>query len=127
MSSPPGKSPVRLISEWTHLALVVLEGDLDADEDVELLDLAVQSAERSGKRVVVDLSGVTYLGSEAFNTLLMPLWRGRALPWLAGPLPRQLEQLLTVTGARQRFRVFPTLKEAAEAAGDSTPGRHPET
>ncbi|MBQ0855681.1 hypothetical protein J8N05_46850 (plasmid) [Streptomyces sp. BH-SS-21] len=105
---------------------MVLEGDLDGDEDVELLDLAVQSAEHSGKRVVVDLSGVAYLGPEAFNTLLIPLQRGHALPWLIGPLPQHVEHLLTVTGTREHFRVFPTLPQAAEAARDSTPDRPPE-
>ncbi|MGW5867093.1 STAS domain-containing protein [Streptomyces sp. NPDC055239] len=88
MPSDPLRRPVRVISEWTCLVLVLLEGSPDEEGDAELLGLALESAEGAGKRVIVDLSGVTYLSAMALNELLMPLRHGSMLPWLAGPLSR---------------------------------------
>ncbi|MFD7862134.1 STAS domain-containing protein [Streptomyces sp. NPDC059783] len=118
MPSAAGEDPARLTTEWTHLVLVLLEGRLDEPEDAALVDRALRWAERSAKQVVVDLSGVTFMDARTLGSLLMPLRRSGALPWLAGPLSAPVARRLSVTGTAERFRIFPALPKAAGTARD---------
>lgn len=108
-------SPVRVVSDWPHLELVLLIGELEDARDADLVELALKIAGRSGKPIVVDLSKARFLSVFIVSVLISPRHGGDLL-WLAGPLAAKVERVLTVTGTRARFRVFPTLVEAATAA-----------
>ncbi|MFD3524879.1 hypothetical protein [Streptomyces sp. NPDC058653] len=104
------------MSEWTHLFVVLLEGEGGEAKDLALVELALESAQRSGKQVVVNLSGVRVMGVHLLGELLKPVRLGKPTPWLAGPLNSHAESTLTVTGAADAFRIFPTLMAAAAAS-----------
>ncbi|MER6195402.1 STAS domain-containing protein [Streptomyces cyaneofuscatus] len=108
--------PIALVAEWTHSLGVGLEGDVNEAEDLELVELALESAQRSGKQVVIDLSGVQFMGAHLLGELLKPARLGKRLPWLAGPLSSYAERTLAVTGTAGAFRIFPTLMAAAAAS-----------
>ncbi|MFB7999986.1 STAS domain-containing protein [Streptomyces sp. NPDC056002] len=104
------------MSEQRHLFVVFLSGDIEDDEAVELVGLALESAGRSGKQVVVDLSGVQFMNAHVLGELLKPGRGGGRLPWLCGPLGSLPARLLEVTGTDGVFRMFPTLMDATAAA-----------
>ncbi|MFD7856197.1 hypothetical protein ACFV6B_18165 [Streptomyces microflavus] len=108
--------PIALMTEWTHLFVILLEGDINETEDLELVELALESAQRSGKQVVVDLSGVQFMGAHLLGELLKPGRPGKPRPWLAGPLSDYAEHTLSVTGTTRAFRIFPTLVQAIAAS-----------
>ncbi|MFD7853409.1 STAS domain-containing protein [Streptomyces microflavus] len=107
--------PIALMTEWTHLFVIFLEGDVNETEDLELVELALESAQRSGKQVVVDLSGVQFMGAHLLGELLKPGRLGKPGLWLAGPLGGYAERTLSVTGSAGAFRIFPTLADATAA------------
>ncbi|UDM05410.1 STAS domain-containing protein [Streptomyces longhuiensis] len=104
------------MSEQTHLFVVFLSGDIEDDAAMELVGLALESAGRSGKQVVVDLSGVQFMGAHLLGELLKPGRGGGRLPWLCGPLSSPSARTLEVTGTDRVFRIFPTLTDAKAAA-----------
>ncbi|MER5883716.1 hypothetical protein ABT160_07795 [Streptomyces sp. NPDC001941] len=77
---------------------------------------AVEQGRASGKRLIVDLAGLTVLTRDLLNVLLVPIRRGGQLPWLAGPLSTQALRRLRVTGTYPLFEVFPTLAAALRRA-----------
>ncbi|MFK0170386.1 hypothetical protein ACIQU5_16410 [Streptomyces sp. NPDC090306] len=104
------------MSEWTHMYVVLLKGDVEEARDLELVGIALEVAGRCGKPVVVDLSGVGFMGADLLYELFKPGHFGRPRPWLSGPLSAYVARTFEVTGTAAAFRTFPSLMEATVAA-----------
>ncbi|MGW1988286.1 STAS domain-containing protein [Streptomyces collinus] len=104
MPAAASSSPVTLVSEWSHLFLVVLDGDLEAPDDEDFVAMALEAADSSGKQPVIDLTRVPFLDCAVLNVLIDPVYRQAALPWLVGPLSPSVRRLLDVTGLTEHFR-----------------------
>ncbi|MET8925818.1 hypothetical protein ACFWYX_35845 [[Kitasatospora] papulosa] len=103
--------------EETHLFLVLLRGDVEGERDTELVRLALDSAGRSGKQVLVGLGEVNFMNTALLFELLKPTRRDtEQLPWLCGPLSQYARHTLEVTGTATAFQIFPTLPQALTAA-----------
>ncbi|MEW2547304.1 STAS domain-containing protein [Streptomyces sp. NPDC047002] len=86
-------------------------GALD-DENAYLLEEALERADLEGaRRVVLDLSAVSFADSTVLHVLLRARGRSRRLV-LAGPLGSAVGRLFEVTGTRTAF----TFAETVEAA-----------
>ncbi|MFC9409892.1 hypothetical protein ACFRAA_32650 [[Kitasatospora] papulosa] len=105
------------MTEETNLFMVMLRGDIEGARDAELVRLALDSAGRSGKHVLVGLGEVNFMNTALLFELLTPAHRGKGqLPWLCGPLSQFARHTLEVTGTASAFQIFPTLSQALTAA-----------
>ncbi|KAA0940454.1 hypothetical protein FGF04_10140 [Streptomyces apricus] len=104
------------MSERAGLFVVRLRGDVRGAEDTETVGLALASAGRSGKQVVVDLSAVGFMTTQLLYEFLKTGWTTDQRPWLAGPLSTHAERILHTTGTTEAFRIFPSLTDAVAAA-----------
>ncbi|MFQ6144643.1 STAS domain-containing protein [Streptomyces seoulensis] len=104
------------MTEWAHQDVLLLAGVIEGAYDMDLVDLALQAAARSGKQVVVDLSGVEFMGASMLCALLGPGREAASRPWLCGPFQVAVDRLFEVTGVLGVFRVFPDLLAATRAA-----------
>ncbi|GAB3956683.1 STAS domain-containing protein [Streptomyces sparsus] len=89
--------------------VIVLAGEMDVDTEPQARQ-ALASAVEEGRRVVFDLSAVTFADSSILNLLLGA--RGEVDLTLAGPLHPQILRLFEVTGVTGVFRVAADLAEA---------------
>lgn len=104
----------------------MVEKDLEEPQDLDLLEMALCAAARTGKRVVVDLSMVDFFSSGVLDALLGAGRRGRAPLWLAGPLSPTALRRLELTAAAGLFHLTGSLREALTlATGQSGPAPAP--
>ncbi|MDK1472752.1 STAS domain-containing protein [Streptomyces sp. 549] len=82
--------------------VIVLAGEVDVETEPQAR-LALDAAVREGRRVVFDLSAVTFADSSILNLLLAA--RNRCELVLAGPLHSQVLRLFEVTGVSDVFTV----------------------
>ncbi|WP_328535253.1 STAS domain-containing protein [Streptomyces sp. NBC_00344] len=115
-------SPIALMSEQRFAFVIALQGDVDSEDELELVSLAVESAERSGKQIIVDLSQLGFMSAGVLSAFLSPLRGGGRLPWIAGPLSLYARRRFRTTGTDAVFRMFPTLGEATAQAVDDRHG-----
>ncbi|MFB7756695.1 STAS domain-containing protein [Streptomyces sp. NPDC056121] len=92
--------------------VVALAGELDIETAPDAR-VTLGAALRSGRSVVLDLSGVTFADSTALSLLL---WASRGAVYLAGPLAPQVERLLEVSGVDDYLTLHPSAAEALAAA-----------
>ncbi|MFF1561750.1 STAS domain-containing protein [Streptomyces sp. NPDC058279] len=82
--------------------VIVCAGDFDMDTLAGLSAACEREAE-SSRRLVIDVTGVTFADSSFLNVLIT--WRKRLPVALLGPLPSRLRFLLEITGALELFEV----------------------
>jgi anti-sigma B factor antagonist len=99
--------------------VLVVRGDLDLETKGRLLEAARESLrERSGRALVLDLSGVGYMASVGVAELVMvgdecaPL--GVEVRVIVGQ-SRPVQRLLTLTGLNQVLSVFGSVEDALAA------------
>jgi stage II sporulation protein AA (anti-sigma F factor antagonist) len=101
-------------------AVVVATGEVDLFT-APGLRAALLNAARASARVVVDLTGVTFLDSSGLAVLISALQsageRGQeASPHLAGPTP-PVRRVLDITRLSEMLPIHETVAEALEQAG----------
>ncbi|MFG3369575.1 STAS domain-containing protein [Streptomyces sp. NPDC090032] len=94
--------------------VVALVGEIDIETEPDAR-AALGAALRSGRSVVLDLSGVTFADSTALNLLL---WASRKKVHLAGPLVPQLQRLLEIAGLGEFLSLHPAVSDALDAAAE---------
>jgi len=97
--------------------LVVAEERLDANNSSELRDQILPLLEAGGQRVVVDLTGVSFIDSSGLGALLSGYksahLRSGSLV-LAGLQPR-VQSMFELTRLHRVFAIFPTVDAALTA------------
>ncbi|MER5807833.1 STAS domain-containing protein [Streptomyces sp. NPDC002033] len=98
------ETTVRVLPDVDGVRVIVCTGELDLDT-VEPLQSATEQAiaDRGLRRIVVDVSALTFADFSVLHQLVRLLRTGRLV--LAGPLPPQLARLLEVTGTAPVFTV----------------------
>ena len=84
---------------------VVVSGELDMATSPELTS-AIESLERTeAQRVVLDLSGVTFIDSTALSALCLAKAKlnDRRAVLVLGPASRQVETVLRICGLQREF------------------------
>jgi anti-sigma B factor antagonist len=114
---------------WYRLELVQGYPVVSANGEIDLatapgLREALVFAAGYSDRIIVDLTGVTFLDSSGVRVLLeaqaRSSRRGGSLS-LVGPVPA-VQRVLTITGLDQRFPIQPTMQDAL-CRTDRWPGR----
>ncbi|MFD9305423.1 STAS domain-containing protein [Streptomyces sp. NPDC060048] len=102
---------VRVLPDEDGVRVIVCAGEFDQDTLGSLRAACAAAADHPGlRRIVLDVTRVTFADSAMLNLMLILLRTGRLI--LAGPVPTRLGRLLDLTGARE---VFPTA-DGIEAA-----------
>ncbi|MFD7797436.1 hypothetical protein [Streptomyces sp. NPDC059759] len=99
--------PLDLMTARIYLSRALLEGDVESCHHIGQAGCALESAQRSGEQVFVDLSGVRFMGAGVLHELLAAGRRSGQQPWICGPLGPNAERLLHATGTVDAFEVFP--------------------
>ncbi|MEV8321404.1 hypothetical protein AB0Q95_45400 [Streptomyces sp. NPDC059900] len=107
-----------VVTEWTNLFVVLIEGDFAQPIDLDLLGMALEVGHLTGKQVAVDVSRIQTMSAEVLNVLLQHRHRAGTLPWLVGPLGAPAARRLEITGTLPHFRIFPALPEALDCSRD---------
>ncbi|GLI91022.1 STAS domain-containing protein [Methylocystis echinoides] len=101
-------------SQNGQLVVAVMEERLDAHNSGELKDRFLRLLEEGARRLVVDLSSVTFIDSSGLGALLSgyknATQRGGALI-LSGPQPR-VRAMFELTRLNRVFEIYPRLPEA---------------
>ncbi|MEU9415905.1 STAS domain-containing protein [Streptomyces sp. NPDC048272] len=104
---------VRVLPDDSGVRVIVCMGDFDADTLGPLKTAATAAADdRAVRRIVLDVTDVTFADSSMLNVMILLLRTGRLV--LAGTVPAQLGRLLDITQARPLFTTADTI-EAARA------------
>ncbi len=97
--------------------LVSLAGECDLNTGRQLRDALTSEVSRGARRLILDLSGLTFMDSTGMQVLLgartVLAVRGGILI-LVSPQPA-VARILELTGADQLIPVYPTLREAQTA------------
>lgn len=102
---------VRVWPDENGVRVIVCVGDFDADTLGPLKAAATAAAEDLGvRRIVLDVTGVTFADSSMLNVMILVLNTGRLV--LAGTVPAQLGRLLDITQARPLFPTADTVEAA---------------
>ncbi|MEU8464052.1 STAS domain-containing protein [Streptomyces sp. NPDC029003] len=98
------ETTVRVLPDADGVRVIVCAGDFDLDSVAPLRSAADEAVTAPHlRRIVVDVSGLTFADSSVLNQLMRLLRTGRLV--LAGPVPLQLARLLDVTGMAPLFTV----------------------
>ncbi|WP_167367956.1 STAS domain-containing protein [Streptomyces agglomeratus] len=112
---------VTVLQDKDGVRVIECAGEFDQDT---LPPLKAATTEAAGdpalRRIVLDVSRVTFADSAMLNTLLMLLRSGRLV--LAGPIPVQLDRLMEITQCRALF----TTADSMEAARNRQQARPPQ-
>ena len=105
-------------------AVVRVDGEIDLDSAGELSEAALAAMQEIGPRVVLDLSGVTFMDSTGLKVLLAvhkraELAGGRLV--LAGPT-RSVNRVVSITGFDQTFAVCEDVESALAVIVGEPPG-----
>ncbi|MFJ4681687.1 hypothetical protein [Kitasatospora sp. NPDC088783] len=111
-----------VLAEEEGWCVVMVDADLEEPQDLDLLEMALCAAARTGKRVMVDLSMVDFFSSGVLDALLGAGRRGQDPLWLAGPLSPSTLRRLELTATTGLFHLTASLREAlAPDTGQSAP------
>jgi anti-sigma B factor antagonist len=102
------------IADETDATIVRTAGEIDLQHSPTLRSSLLALAERKPRRVIVDLSAVTYVDSSGVGTLVefkRRLERGGGEVILAGLQPR-VRSVFEITKLDQFFTIVPTVDEA---------------
>jgi anti-sigma B factor antagonist len=104
-----------------HRQVLVVAGELDLFGVPDLKRTLAELIERGVRRVVVDLSAVTFLDSTALGVILgaMRRLRARGGELAVVNLNPSITQLLEITGLDQMLAVLPSLQEALALLGEA--------
>ncbi len=100
-----------------EIAIVVASGELDLHSSPPFKDALVGAIEGDASRVVVDLTGVTFIDSSALGALI----GGARRSTLAGSElmivcpPGSVARVIELTGLHRAFTIHPTREEALGA------------
>jgi anti-sigma B factor antagonist len=102
------------------VGVVILEGEIDIYSAPEFKEVLVNGIEGGAKRVIVDLSGVTFIDSTALGVLVSGAKRVRPRN---GNLDivctdENIIRIFEITGLDRIFGIFPSRGEALRAASD---------
>jgi anti-anti-sigma factor len=113
----PSSPEVALAEHGTDVIVVRPVGDFDLDSNHLLHAAFTDSVTPQRSKVVVDLSGTTFLDSTALGTIIGSARRATASGgWLRFVAPsRYVEKVLKVTALDIAFGVYDTVEEAVEA------------
>ncbi|MEU9419017.1 STAS domain-containing protein [Streptomyces sp. NPDC051000] len=102
---------VRVLPDDNGVRVIVCAGEFD-QETLGPLKAACTAAanDPTVRRVVLDVTAITFADSSMLNTMLLLLRAGRLV--LAGPMPTQLGRLLDITQARELFPTADTVDAA---------------
>ncbi|MEU9032573.1 STAS domain-containing protein [Streptomyces sp. NPDC048383] len=102
---------VRVLPDEDGVRVIVCGGEFDQDTLGLLREVGTAAVDDPGvRRIVLDVTAVTFADSSMLNLMLLLLRSGRLV--LAGPLPDRLGRLLDVTEVRALF----TTTDGTEAA-----------
>ncbi|MEU6844139.1 STAS domain-containing protein [Streptomyces sp. NPDC046716] len=101
-----------LVTELNRQVVILLGDNVKDEWSLRGLLASFELGRRSGKKIVVDLSGVEFFSAEALCALLQPVRKGEDPLCLAGPLSSRALRRLEVTGTSRFFTIFPTLVDA---------------
>jgi len=105
---------VRDVQYKGDVAIVKLAGEVDMSQSPSVHQALVEVLEKQPKRLVIDLTEVSYMDSSGVGILVDALRRVRVNGGkvaLAGVAPRVLS-VLQITKLDQFFEIHPTLHEA---------------
>jgi len=113
----PHDGPVSAVHERDGAVVVELAGELDLYNAHSVRDALLGQAERAPKRLVVDLSRVTFIDSTGIGVLIEARSRlaNRQAFLLASPR-LETRRALEISGLNRHFAVHETLDEALAAA-----------
>jgi anti-sigma B factor antagonist len=114
MSEPQGESRIKDVEQEDDLMVVTVEGDIDLQHSVRFQQEALELLGRGPRRIILDLSGVSYMDSSGLASLVKVQSRCRKENLelrLAGLNPR-VQGLLEITRLASVFEIFPSVKEA---------------
>ncbi len=102
------------------VGVVILEGEIDIYSAPEFKEVLVNGIEGGAKRVIVDLSGVTFIDSTALGVLVSGAKRVRPRN---GNLDivctdENIIRIFEITGLDRIFGIFSSRGEALKAASD---------
>jgi anti-sigma B factor antagonist len=103
-----------------EVGVVILEGEIDIYSAPEFKEVLVNGIEGGAKRVIVDLSGVTFIDSTALGVLVSGAKRVRPRN---GNLDivctdENIIRIFEITGLDRIFGIFPSRGEALKAESD---------
>ncbi|MFD3875748.1 STAS domain-containing protein [Streptomyces sp. NPDC058623] len=102
---------VRVLPDEDGVRVIVCGGEFDQDTLGPLREVATAAVDDPGvRRIVLDVTEVTFADSSMLNLMLLLLRSGRLV--LAGPVPDRLGMLLDLTEVRALF----TTTDGTEAA-----------
>ncbi|MFJ5811141.1 STAS domain-containing protein [Streptomyces sp. NPDC093093] len=102
---------VRVLPDENGVRVLVCAGDFDAETLGGLKVASTAAIDDPGvRRIVLDVTGVTFADSSMLNVMILLLNTGRLV--LAGTVPPQLGRLLDVTQAGQLFTTADTVETA---------------
>lgn len=95
------------VEKYDHTTVILIDGQLNAATTSQIQDQVLASA-RDGRRILLDMSGVTYLSSAGLRMLLL-LYRRihdtHGLMALAG-LSEEVSDVMSITGFLDLFTVY---------------------
>ena len=103
------------------IGVVVLEGEIDIYSAPQFKEVLVNGIEDGARRVVVDLTGVTFIDSTALGVLVSGAKRVRPRN---GSLDivctdENIIRIFEITGLDRIFGIYPSRDEALKAAGSA--------
>ncbi|MEU6031504.1 STAS domain-containing protein [Streptomyces tauricus] len=99
------------------IRVVSLRGEIDHTVKTQLTDALLPDEPATGMRIVLDLSGVTFMDSSGINVFVtthQTATRGRGWLRLAGPR-EAVQRVLHVVGLDDVIDCYPTLEQALTA------------
>lgn len=105
------------VDDRTHV--IEVHGHVDLYSAPEFKDRTVRVIDQGKKRVIIDLSGVTFMDSTGLGVLIGALKRLRAAraELLLVVTDYDVERLFEMTGLDGTFRIFRSREEALEQRG----------
>ncbi len=110
---------VEYVMPSADVGVVVLEGEIDIYSAPQFKEVLLNGIEGGARRVIVDLSEVTFIDSTALGVLVSGAKRVRPRN---GNLDivctdENIIRIFEITGLDRIFGIYPTRGEAVEAAG----------
>jgi anti-sigma B factor antagonist len=120
VSETPGgirEDPVASVSRDRGATVVTLAGELDLYNANSVRDALIECASEEPERLVVELSGVTFIDSTALGVLVEARTRltNRRGFLLAAP-GREVRRALEISGLDRHFAVYETVDDAVAAS-----------
>jgi anti-sigma B factor antagonist len=120
---------VEFLGPADEIAVVVAEGELDLHTSPPFKTELVGVIEGGAARVVVDLTGVTFIDSSALGALIGGARRSALTStelMIVCP-PGPVARVIDLTGLHRAFAIYPTREEALGATAGAPAGAPEET